>query len=85
MTERVSDREARGLPLSTHPKGAFDLSRASWQRAPGDQSEGAVEVAFVDNLVGLRNSGQPQGPILIFTMDEWEAFVAGAQDGEFDL
>ena len=66
-----------------HPKGAFDLSRAAWRRAPGDMSEGAVEVAFVDDLVGLRNSSQPDGPVLVFTADEWEAFVA--QDGEFDL
>lgn len=85
MTERVSDREADPLPVPPHPKGTFDLSRASWRRPPGDPSEGAVEVAFVDGLVGLRNSSRPDGPILIFTTEEWEAFVAGAQDGEFDL
>ncbi len=71
--------------MARHPKGDFDLSRAVWQRAAEDTSEGAVEVAFVDDLIGLRNSADPDGPVLVFTQDEWDAFVAGAQYGEFDL
>ncbi|HEX5542187.1 MAG TPA: DUF397 domain-containing protein [Micromonospora sp.] len=68
-----------------HPKGRFDLSRAEWQRPDGDPSEGAVEIAFVDDLIGMRNSADPDGPVLVFTQDEWDAFVGGVQDGEFDL
>ena len=70
-----------------HPKGDFDLSRAVWQRAGGEDTpdEAAVEVAFVDDLIGLRNSADPAGPVLVFTQAEWDAFVAGARDGEFDL
>ncbi|MCP3785772.1 MULTISPECIES: DUF397 domain-containing protein [Micromonospora] len=71
--------------MGQHPKGDFDLSRAVWQRAEGDTSDSAVEVAFVDDLIGMRNSAEPDGPVLVFTQDEWDAFVAGAQDGEFDL
>ncbi|MGR6321564.1 DUF397 domain-containing protein [Micromonospora soli] len=71
--------------MGQHPKGDFDLSRAVWQRAEGDTSVSAVEVAFVDDLIGMRNSAAPDGPVLVFTQDEWDAFVAGAQDGEFDL
>ncbi|WP_091559875.1 DUF397 domain-containing protein [Micromonospora pattaloongensis] len=71
--------------MTHHPKGDFDLSRAVWQRAEGDDSEGAVEIAFVDDLIGMRNSADPDGPVLVFTQAEWDAFVAGAQDGEFDL
>ncbi|MCM0679007.1 DUF397 domain-containing protein [Micromonospora phytophila] len=71
--------------MTAHPKGDFDLSRAVWQRAEGDSSESAVEVAFVDDLIGMRNSAEPDGPMLVFTQAEWDAFVAGAQDGEFDL
>ncbi|MBB5115706.1 hypothetical protein FHU28_005545 [Micromonospora echinospora] len=71
--------------MGQHPKGDFDSSRAVWQRAEGDNSEGAVEVAFVDDLIGMRNSAEPNGPVLVFTQAEWDAFVAGAQDGEFDL
>jgi hypothetical protein len=73
--------------MAQHPKGDFDLSRAVWQRAAGDDApvEGAVEVAFVDDLIGMRNSADPDGPVLVFTQDEWDAFVLGARDGEFDL
>lgn len=71
--------------MGQHPKGDFDLSQAVWQRAEGDTSESAVEVAFVGDLIGMRNSAEPDGPVLVFTQDEWDAFVAGAQDGEFDL
>jgi hypothetical protein len=72
--------------MPNHPKGNFDLSRAVWQRAEGGEpDEGAVEIAFVDDLIGMRNSAEPDGPVLVFTQAEWDAFVAGAQDGEFDL
>ena len=71
--------------MTSHPKGDFDISQAVWQRAEGDTSESAVEVAFVDDLIGMRNSAEPEGPVLVFTQAEWDAFVAGAQDGEFDL
>lgn len=71
-----------------HPKGDFDLSRAVWQSAPpieGAEDESRVEVAFVDDLIGLRNSADPEGTVLVFTQAEWDAFVEGAKDGEFDL
>jgi hypothetical protein len=72
--------------MAHHPKGDFDLTRAEWQRVGDAPPEhGAVEVAFVDDLIGLRNSAEPQGPVLVFTQAEWDAFVAGARDGEFDL
>ena len=78
------------MPVKHHPKGDFDLSRAVWQSAPPTDGTPAgagsnVEVAFVDDLIGLRNSAEPEGPVLVFTRDEWDAFVGGAKDGEFDL
>ena len=33
----------------------------------------------------MRDGKNPDGPALIFTPDEWRAFTAGVQDGEFDL
>jgi hypothetical protein len=64
-----------------HPKGAFDAAGADWRRAEGS----TVEVAFVHDLIGLRDAKDPQGPVLVFTQGEWDAFVGGAQDGEFDI
>lgn len=63
-----------------------DLSRAVWMKS--SQSSGncdnCVEVAFVDGAIAVRDSKNPQGPALIYTRDEWEAFIGGVKDGEFD-
>lgn len=65
----------------------MDLSSAAWRTSTRSGSSGnCVEVA--DNLPGVvavRDSKDPAGPALIFTPDEWTAFVGGAKDGEFDL
>jgi hypothetical protein len=42
-------------------------------------------VAFAGGAIAVRDSKNPVGPALIFTPDEWDAFVGGAKDGEFDL
>lgn len=44
-----------------------------------------VEVADLpDGGVGVRNSRDPEGPMLSFTPDEWRAFLGGVAAGEFD-
>jgi hypothetical protein len=64
-----------------------DLNRAVWRksRRSGPYSDNCVEVAFVDGAIAVRDSKNPTGPTLIFTPGEWDAFVEGAKDGEFDL
>ncbi|WP_067504761.1 DUF397 domain-containing protein [Actinoplanes sp. TFC3] len=61
-----------------------NLSGAVWRRSA--VSDGAaVEVALLDNGVAVRDSRTPEGDVLFFTPAEWDAFVGGAKDGEFDL
>jgi len=44
-----------------------------------------VQVASLpDGSVGVRNSRHPEGPVLRFTGDEWQAFLGGVLNGEFD-
>jgi Domain of unknown function (DUF397) len=44
-----------------------------------------VEVADLpDRGVGVRNSRDPGGLVLQFTPDEWNAFLGGVRNGEFD-
>ncbi|MGH3505235.1 MAG: DUF397 domain-containing protein [Nocardioidaceae bacterium] len=65
-----------------------DLSRAEWRRSADSEepSEGGhIEIAFVDDMIAMRDSSQPDGSVLIFTPAEWDAFVEGAKDGEFDF
>jgi Domain of unknown function (DUF397) len=42
-------------------------------------------VAFHEGGVVLRDAKNPDGPVLHFTRQEWEAFVAGIEDGDFHL
>jgi hypothetical protein len=44
-----------------------------------------VEVAdLAGGEIGVRNSRHPEGPVLRFTPAEWQAFIGGARNGEFD-
>jgi len=44
-----------------------------------------VEIASLpDGQIGVRNSRDAQGAVLRFTSDEWQAFIGGAHNGEFD-
>lgn len=64
-----------------------DLTGATWTKSTrsGPNCDNCVEVAFVGEAIALRDSKNPTGPALIFTPGEWDAFVEGAKDGEFDL
>ena len=63
-----------------------DLSRAMWVKSSRSSGncDNCVEVAFVDGAIAVRDSKDPQGPALIYTRDEWDAFLGGVKDGEFD-
>ncbi|WSV80399.1 DUF397 domain-containing protein [Nocardia sp. NBC_01009] len=63
-----------------------DLSKARWfKSARSSGTKDCVEVAHLDGgLVGVRDSKNRTGPALVFTPGEWDAFIAGVQDREFD-
>ncbi|MFI7003620.1 DUF397 domain-containing protein [Nocardia sp. NPDC050175] len=65
---------------------SIDFSRARWFKSSHSGSnQDCVEVAHLDGgHVGVRDSKNPTGPALVFTPSEWDVFVSGAQDGEFD-
>jgi hypothetical protein len=61
----------------------FTKWRKSTRSSGGDN---CVEIAFAsDGHIGVRDSKQQGlGPILEFTPGEWDAFVGGVRNGEFD-
>jgi hypothetical protein len=63
-----------------------DLTGAVWRKSRRSNGQAnCVEVAFLpDGRVALRDSkDNGQGPALIYTPGEWDAFVGGVHDGEF--
>ena len=66
----------------------MDLSRAEWRKASYSSTNGGNCVEVADNLrgvVAVRDSKQPDGPVLAFTLDEWQVFCAAVKGGEFGL
>jgi len=61
-----------------------DLSTAEWHKSSQSGMNGCVEVAFVEDKVGVRDSKDRGGPLLVFTTHEWAAFLDGVRNGEFD-
>lgn len=55
-----------------------------WRKSTASVTGNCVEVAFTEAAVLIRNSRQPSGPFVSFTIPEWNAFLAGARNGEFD-
>jgi hypothetical protein len=69
--------------LTGWDKPDLDLSNADWRSSSGGR--GDVQIAFVEGFIAMRNGDRPGSPSLIFTPDEWGAFVLGTRAGEFDL
>ncbi|MET9295001.1 DUF397 domain-containing protein [Streptomyces sp. NPDC003077] len=71
--------------MSTHnkrPVPEVDLSTAAWRKSSHSSGNGAcVEVAFVEGSVAIRDSKDISRPGLLFSADEWHAFLGGATDG----
>ena len=57
----------------------------SFVKAIGSGDAGCVEVSMQPDAVGVRDSKDKAGPVLGFTLREWDVFVAGVKAGEFDL
>lgn len=65
----------------------MDLTNAVWRKSSYSSGNGGQCVEVATNLPGViavRDSKDPDGPALVFTADEWRAFVSGARTGEFD-
>ena len=66
----------------------IDPDAQEWQRS-GDAA-GAIEVTSTGGAPGagdwvlMRVAGDPDRRVLVFDRNEWECFLDGARNGEFD-
>jgi hypothetical protein len=64
-----------------------DAERAGlvWKKASASTSYGqCVELASAAGGVAMRDSKDPDGPILLYARAEFKAFLDGARNGDFD-
>lgn len=75
----------------------MDLSGVVWRKSRRSGNGGAdcVEVGVLEHpglmpnkpaesrFVVVRNSNDPEGPVVPFTKSEWDAFLGGVTDGDF--
>ncbi len=72
MTEKIILSEAERAALT-------------WLKAQSSSHNGqCVEIAEAVGKIAIRDSKDPDGPILVYTPAEFEAFLNGARNGEFD-
>ena len=65
---------------------AAQLGGVTWRKSSASNSQGAcVELASLDGgEFAVRNSRNPDGPVLIYTRAEIAALITGIKMGEFD-
>jgi Domain of unknown function (DUF397) len=66
----------------------MDLTRAQWRKASYSSSNGGTCVEVARNLPGIvavRDSKDPDGPVLTFTPNDWQTFAARVKTGTLNL
>jgi Domain of unknown function (DUF397) len=86
-TDTGHAQTAEGKP--TPEELGIDPALQVWQRS-GDR-DGSIEISFPlspawtrGDWVLMRVAGDPAGRILVFDRNEWDCFLDGVRNGEFD-
>lgn len=60
---------------------------SEWRKSSYSVGAGStcVEVSIRVDGVAVRDSKNPTGPVLRFTMQEWRVFLLGVRSNEFDV
>jgi Domain of unknown function (DUF397) len=72
-------------PLLPQDQASASIPDAKWKKSSLSMSNGScVEVANLPGYVGVRDSKDRNGPVLLFTPDEWNVFIRGVRSDKFD-
>jgi hypothetical protein len=66
----------------------MDIGHLTWRKSSYTSASGGncVEVAqFPAASIAVRDSKDPEGPKLLFSLGEWRAFISGIKAGELGL
>lgn len=64
---------------------ASERESLTWLKARSSTVNGhCIEIASTAGNIAIRDSKDPDGPILVYTPSEFRAFLDGVRNGEFD-
>ena len=63
-----------------------DKSGLTWFKSSRSSGSGQCVMAarLEDGSMAIKDSKHPDGAVLVFRRGEWQAFIEGVKDGEFD-
>lgn len=65
-------------------EGAPEETPLLWRKSSRSSDTGnCVEIASTSNYVAVRDSKDPEGPVLQFAVDPWRDFVRAIRDDAF--
>ena len=70
------------------PVDSFDFSDNEFivsGKSKGPKFLTCVAVAIRRDIVAVRNSNDPVKKTVLFTPEEWDVFITGVKNGEFEL
>ncbi|MEU9833064.1 DUF397 domain-containing protein [Streptosporangium sp. NPDC048047] len=67
-----------------------DLANVAWHISTKSENGGgscveAGPLADDSGRIAVRHSHHPDGQVILYTRAEWDAFIGGVKDGEFDF
>ncbi|MFC4901598.1 DUF397 domain-containing protein [Streptosporangium amethystogenes subsp. fukuiense] len=77
--------------MQEHSKpSSAELTSVAWHISTKSENGGgscveAGPLADGSGRVAVRHSRRPGGEVIVYTRAEWEAFIGGVKDGEFDF
>jgi hypothetical protein len=67
------------------PNLPFEFRSSSYSGGNGGNCiQPAINLVQSHGVVGVRDSKDPDGPVLVFTTSAWTAFATATADGYFD-
>ncbi|MBE1531892.1 DUF397 domain-containing protein [Actinomadura algeriensis] len=77
----------RNLPMAPSDVRSYALDGVAWRKSTRSQGQGAdcVELARVAGVVGVRDSKDPEGPVLAVAPSVARVVAARIKRGQYDL
>ncbi len=61
------------------------VAQLDWQTSSRCAAQNCIQVADAGNsMVALRDSKNPDGGVMLYTVAQWRDFIAGVEVGDFD-